>query len=88
MSIGTLNEGPLHATLKATYVANGGDAEVPIMIKNAKDPNPTLSPKITRRLFPVGSVNPMALNEAMSFIFSKGHNPISATIIMQRVMNR
>jgi len=30
MSIGTLNEGPLHATLKATYVANGGDAEVPI----------------------------------------------------------
>ena len=30
MRIGTLNEGPLHAALKATYVANGGDAEVAI----------------------------------------------------------
>ena len=30
MPIGTLNEGPLHAALKATYVANGGDEEVPI----------------------------------------------------------
>ncbi|NKB99204.1 MAG: hypothetical protein GKR90_12025 [Pseudomonadales bacterium] len=30
MPIGTLNEGPLHAALKATYVANGGDAEVSI----------------------------------------------------------
>ncbi|MDG2277096.1 MAG: hypothetical protein P8L31_04000 [Pseudomonadales bacterium] len=30
MPIGTLNEGPLHAALKATYVANGGDAEVAI----------------------------------------------------------
>ena len=26
--IGELNEGPLHAALKATYVANGGEAEV------------------------------------------------------------
>lgn len=30
MAIGTLNEGPLHAALKATYVAHGGDAEVPV----------------------------------------------------------
>lgn len=27
-SIGTLNEGPLHAALKATYAANGGEEEV------------------------------------------------------------
>ena len=30
MSIGILNEGPLHAALKAAYVANGGQAEVPV----------------------------------------------------------
>ena len=30
MSIGILNEGPLHAALKAAYVANGGEAEVPV----------------------------------------------------------
>jgi hypothetical protein len=30
MSIGLLNEGPLHAALKATYAANGGAAEVDI----------------------------------------------------------
>lgn len=30
MSIGVLNEGPLHAALKATYAANGGVAEVPV----------------------------------------------------------
>jgi hypothetical protein len=30
MSIGVLNEGPLHAALKATYAANGGEAEVPV----------------------------------------------------------
>lgn len=30
MSIGILNEGPLHAALKAAYVANGGVAEVPV----------------------------------------------------------
>ncbi len=30
MSIGILNEGPLHAALKATYVANGGEAEVKV----------------------------------------------------------
>ena len=30
MAIGTLNEGPLHAALKATYVANGGHAEVQV----------------------------------------------------------
>ena len=28
MSIGELNEGPLHAALKSAYAANGGDAEV------------------------------------------------------------
>ena len=30
MGIGTLNEGPLHAALKAAYAANGGDAEVSV----------------------------------------------------------
>ena len=30
MGIGELNEGPLHAALKASYVANGGSAEVPV----------------------------------------------------------
>jgi len=30
MSIGILNEGPLHAALKATYAANGGAEEVPV----------------------------------------------------------
>ena len=30
MSIGVLNEGPLHAALKASYLANGGESEVPI----------------------------------------------------------
>lgn len=30
MSIGILNEGPLHAALKATYAANGGEEEVPV----------------------------------------------------------
>jgi len=30
MSIGILNEGPLHAALKAAYVAHGGAAEVPV----------------------------------------------------------
>ena len=30
MSIGILNEGPLHAALKATYAANGGSAEVQV----------------------------------------------------------
>ena len=30
MSIGLLNEGPLHAALKAAYTANGGAAEVPV----------------------------------------------------------
>lgn len=30
MSIGILNEGPLHAALKATYAANGGEQEVPV----------------------------------------------------------
>ena len=30
MSIGILNEGPLHATLKASYAANGGKEEVPV----------------------------------------------------------
>lgn len=30
MLIGTLNEGPLHATLKATYAANGGEVEVAV----------------------------------------------------------
>ncbi len=30
MSIGVLNEGPLHAALKAAYAANGGAAEVPV----------------------------------------------------------
>lgn len=30
MSIGILNEGPLHAALKATYAANGGAVEVPV----------------------------------------------------------
>jgi len=28
MAIGTLNEGPLHAALKAMYAANGGEEEV------------------------------------------------------------
>ncbi len=30
MSIGILNEGPLHAALKATYAANGGEEEVAV----------------------------------------------------------
>ncbi len=30
MSIGLLNEGPLHAALKAAYAANGGETEVPV----------------------------------------------------------
>ena len=30
MSIGLLNEGPLHAALKAAYTANGGAEEVPV----------------------------------------------------------
>jgi len=29
-AIGMLNEGPLHAALKATYAANGGEQEVPV----------------------------------------------------------
>ena len=30
MPIGELNEGPLHAALKAIYSANGGEQEVPV----------------------------------------------------------